>query len=262
MSGFSRIPALCALALLWLGLALQPAAASDRSGEKPVLKADSSCSGGVLLTNPAAQRLEQAFVIKQNRKNSGIYYSNRTHYQAEPWPAWQPPAQAETAVTPSDAGPGTGSQAVGGPLEPIYITYAPGGAAASGSVSTQINLSAIIMREAARNNFDPYLVQVLIYHESGYNNYAVSPAGAQGLMQLMPGTGQRLGVTDPFNPYQNVAAGVRYLREQYDAFGDINLALAAYNAGPGAVSAYGGVPPFAETINYVRCIMSEYQAGR
>lgn len=258
MSGFSRFLAVCGLVSLLLGLAPGPATASDRSGEKPIVKADSSCSDGVMLTNPEAQRLEHAFVIKQNRKNSGTYYSNRTHYQAEPWPTWQPPSREEDALAPADAESEIGTQGLGGPLEPIYITYGPGGS----SASTQLNLSAIIMREAARNNFDPYLIQVLIYHESGYNNYAISPAGAQGLMQLMPGTGQRLGVTDPFNPYQNVAAGVRYLREQYDAFGDINLALAAYNAGPGAVSAYGGVPPFAETINYVRCIMSEYQAGR
>jgi len=253
------------LLALCLGLVLAaslPAAAA----EQPLVKRDSSSSDGVVLTNAAAQNLNRSFVVRPNQQTSGVYITNTTHYRKEPWPQWQPPVE-EDQVAPvygptQDNWAASGSYRAGA-LEAIYITYSPPGTMASrGSTSTQINLSAIIEREARRNNFDPYLIQVLIYHESGYNNYAVSPAGAQGLMQLMPGTGARLGVTDPFNPYQNVAAGVRYLREQMNAFGDINLALAAYNAGPGAVSAYGGIPPFSETINYVRNIMGAYTSGR
>lgn len=90
-----------------------------------------------------------------------------------------------------------------------------------------------------------------MFVESRYCQDAVSPKGAVGLGQLMPGTAAALGV-DASDPAQNLAGAARYLREQLDAFGDVTLALAAYNAGPGAVSKYGGVPPYAETKAYVR----------
>lgn len=104
---------------------------------------------------------------------------------------------------------------------------------------------------AESHNVPPALVAAVIDAESGGNSEAVSPAGAQGLMQLMPATAQALGVSDPFNPIQNVEGGVSYLAEQYRRFGSYELALAAYNAGPGAVAQYGGVPPFGETQLYV-----------
>lgn len=93
-----------------------------------------------------------------------------------------------------------------------------------------------------------------IAQESGWNPRAVSPAGAEGLLQIMPGTQDYLGVTDPFDPGQSLDAGARYLAEQYRAFGSWPLALAAYNAGPGNVKKYGGIPPFEETQGYVRSI--------
>jgi murein DD-endopeptidase MepM/ murein hydrolase activator NlpD len=92
----------------------------------------------------------------------------------------------------------------------------------------------------------------LLQTESGWNPTAVSPAGARGLGQLMPATAARLGVTDPFDPAQSINGAAQYLSEQYATFGDWDLAAAAYNAGPGAVQRYGGIPPFAETQNYVR----------
>lgn len=91
----------------------------------------------------------------------------------------------------------------------------------------------------------------LLQTESGWNPRAVSPSGAQGLGQLMPATARRLGVTDPFDPAQNIDGAARYLGEQYQTFGSWELAAAAYNAGPGAVRRYGGIPPFAETQAYV-----------
>ena len=107
---------------------------------------------------------------------------------------------------------------------------------------------------ASRHRVDPLLVHAVIAVESRHRPDAVSPAGAQGLMQLMPGTARMLGVVDPFDPRANVEAGVAYLRRLADEFGTV-LALAAYNAGPGAVREHGGVPPFPETRGYVRSVL-------
>ncbi|WP_375282384.1 lytic transglycosylase domain-containing protein [Pseudooctadecabacter sp.] len=106
---------------------------------------------------------------------------------------------------------------------------------------------------ARRNNVPEDLFLRLVQQESAWNPNAVSHAGALGLAQLMPTTAQYLRV-NPHDPYQNLDGGARYLREQYDTFGSWRLALAAYNAGPGAVQQHGGVPPYRETRNYVRVI--------
>ncbi len=106
---------------------------------------------------------------------------------------------------------------------------------------------------AQRNRVPEDLFLRLIQQESAWNANAVSSAGALGLAQLMPGTADYLRV-NPRDPAQNLEGGARYLREQYDTFGSWRLALAAYNAGPGAVQQYGGVPPYRETQNYVRVI--------
>ena len=111
-----------------------------------------------------------------------------------------------------------------------------------------------VARDAARRYGVPEdLFLRLVQQESGWNSGAVSPKGAQGLAQLMPETAARLGV-NPADPTQNLDGGARYLRQQYDTFGTWQLALAAYNAGPGAVQQYSGIPPYAETQNYVQVI--------
>jgi soluble lytic murein transglycosylase-like protein len=120
-------------------------------------------------------------------------------------------------------------------------------------------------RETARmiaieEGIDPDLFLRLVGAESSFNPDAVSSKGATGLAQLMPGTAAELGV-DPTDPIQNLRGGARYLRQQLDEFGDPVLALAAYNAGPGNVRKYGGVPPFAETQNYVSKIMGDYSGA-
>lgn len=118
-----------------------------------------------------------------------------------------------------------------------------------------------IRRIARQEGVDPRLLRALIHQESGNNPGARSPVGAIGRTQLMPATARGLGV-DPYNDDDNIRGGARYLRQQLKTFGgDVRKALAAYNAGPGAVQKYGGVPPFAETQHYVDSILSHYHGG-
>ncbi len=124
--------------------------------------------------------------------------------------------------------------------------------------SQTFDLSPIVVEEAKRFNLDPLLLEEVIRQESNFRPTAVSPVGAQGLMQLMPGTASLMGVRNAFEPKENVAGGARYLAEQLSRFQRLDLALAAYNAGPGAVSSYGGIPPYRETINYVSKIVNAY----
>jgi soluble lytic murein transglycosylase-like protein len=123
----------------------------------------------------------------------------------------------------------------------------------------------LISAAAQRNGVDPALLKALIRQESNFDPHAGSPAGAQGLTQLMPATAAALGVTDPYDPAQSIEGGAKYLRRQLDAFGgDERLALAAYNAGPGAVKRHGGVPPYAETRAYVEHVLqyaAQYRAA-
>jgi soluble lytic murein transglycosylase-like protein len=108
---------------------------------------------------------------------------------------------------------------------------------------------------AEENGLDSGLFRALVQAESSWNPAAVSPKGAMGLTQLMPATARGLGVGDPLDPIQNLQGGAKYLKSLLDQFGSPELALAAYNAGPGAVRRFGGIPPFAETQAYVRRIM-------
>lgn len=118
-----------------------------------------------------------------------------------------------------------------------------------------VEIEALIQEAAVQHHMDPALIRAVVRTESAFDPDAVSTAGAQGLMQLMPALSQELGVEDPFDPRQNIFAGVRYLRFLLDAHnGNESLALASYNAGPGAVALHGGIPPFRETQQYVKTI--------
>jgi len=127
---------------------------------------------------------------------------------------------------------------------------------------TQEEIDKAIDQAATKHNVDPNLVRSVIKVESNFNPNAVSNKGAMGLMQLMPQTARQLNVTNPFDPEQNVDAGVRHLKQLMESFGgDVKLGLAAYNAGQGAVARSNGVPHFTETRNYVKRITDLYYGG-
>lgn len=124
-------------------------------------------------------------------------------------------------------------------------------------------IDRLVGANAANFGVDPALIKAIIANESGFNANATSNVGAQGLMQLMPGTANGLGVTNAYDPAQNVWGGTKYIKGLLDRFnGDPRLAVAAYNAGPGAVEKYNGVPPYAETQNYVQNVLASYQKYR
>ncbi len=132
-------------------------------------------------------------------------------------------------------------------------------ASLSAPTASRTQLLTMIEKISEKHGVDDKLVKALIRQESGFNPNAKSKAGAMGLMQLMPQTAKHLGVADPYNPIQNVEGGVRYLKSMLNKYnGNIILALAAYNAGPGAVDKYSGVPPYKETQNYVKNILANY----
>jgi soluble lytic murein transglycosylase-like protein len=140
---------------------------------------------------------------------------------------------------------------------------AAGPTAAGGGGPVDGQFSDLINAAAQKYGIDPALLKALIRQESNFNPSARSPAGASGLTQLMPGTAAALGVSNPLDPRQAIEGGAKYLSQQLKAFdGDVRKALAAYNAGPGAVQRYGGVPPYAETQNYVKKVQAFAAAYR
>ena len=156
-----------------------------------------------------------------------------------------PPGNPNDALAKAALGPGAAA-----PAAEVHAKVASGGTAA---------FKDLIADAAARHDVDAALVRAVMAAESGGNPEARSPVGAIGLMQLMPGTAKDLGVADPADPAQNIEGGTRYLAELTKRFG-VEHGVAAYNAGPGAVEKYGGVPPYRETQAYVGRVMRLYGA--
>ncbi len=151
------------------------------------------------------------------------------------------------------------SAGVASPKQAVALNVGTGMTAVSDLPPADADLSAFVQQAAREYNVDPRLVSAVAQTESGGDQSAVSPAGAIGVMQLMPDTAASLGV-NPYDEKQNVEGGAKYLREMLDAFGgDVRKAVAAYNAGPTAVKAYGGVPPYRETQDYVSKVLDLYR---
>jgi soluble lytic murein transglycosylase-like protein len=176
--------------------------------------------------------------------------SARTSSQASAQTPKQAPSQTSRALRSSE------------------VSYAPGptlsmaeSSALDGFSTGDASVDRFIVESGSRNGVDPVLLYAIMHRESSFRRTAVSPKGARGLMQLMPGTAARFGVTNIFDPRQNIEGGARYVRFLLDTFdGNVRLALAGYNAGEGAVMKYGNhVPPYAETQEYVRRIYERYE---
>jgi soluble lytic murein transglycosylase-like protein len=231
----------------FLSLATLPVQAADSSSESQVLTATTDENGRLIWVNePApAPRVSRSNATTTSSGRQLVYWSSTQH-------RWKPVPHASMQAARSAA------------AEVNQILESSNANFRSSTLQnyTPEQLNAAIEQSAARHNLDPNLVRAVIKVESNFNPNAVSRKGAMGLMQLMPGTARQLNVKNPFDPEQNVDAGVRHLKRLFDNYGgDVRLTLAAYNAGEGAVARSAGVPHFAETRNYVKRITQMYYGG-
>ncbi len=176
-------------------------------------------------------------------------------------------AQQAPVAKPGDK-PGAGATDAAKSLLPTLSAVTPLAAPSPATLGTlaatnrSFLYADLIKKYAQQNGVDPQLVQRIIEAESGYDPASVSQKGALGLMQLMPDTAREMGVSDPFDPEQNIAGGTKYLAMMLDRFkGDLHRALAAYNAGPTVVQNHGGVPPFPETKRFVAKVLRQAPPG-
>ena len=226
---------------------LAPSPVWAENGSRPVnITATTDESGRKIYTNDEAPASASSTPAPAPGRSGLVYWSSTEH-------RWKPVPTSGAAIR---AARSAASE---------VNTYLDGGSLLHlnrGRVFTEQEIDAAIVQSAARHNVDPNLVRSVVKVESNFNPNAVSRKGAMGLMQLMPSTARSLNVSNPFDPNQNVDAGVRHLKRLLESYGgDIRLSLAAYNAGSRAVARSAGVPRFAETRNYVRRITNLYYGG-
>jgi hypothetical protein len=218
----------------------------------------------VVLTAPVAFAQNTTYSFDNFDTSSGI----KIQAPVRPQPLVSKPApgskRAGVAAASTDAKqPSTSIQQTSFTFEPVLTA---GGVASSlrGFTTGNAQVDGYIMESASRNGLDPLLIYSIMHQESSFKQRAISYKGARGLMQLMPGTAARYGVTNIFDPKQNIEGGSRYMKFLLNRFqGDLSLALAGYNAGEGAVDKYGWrIPPYAETQEYVRRISRRYNLLR
>ena len=215
---------------------------TDDSGRKIYTNDAAPASGRSQSSEKTAAPSPQLFRSQQNRL---VYWSSTQH-------RWKTVPHANVQAAQSAAAE---VNSYLGKSPPSQNSLARSG-------FTQREIDAAIDQAATRHNVDPNLVRALVKVESNFNPNAVSRKGAMGLMQLMPQTARQLNLKNPFDPQQNIDAGVRHLKQLLESYGgDVQLSLAAYNAGSGAVARSRGIPHFAETQNYVRRITNLYSGG-
>ncbi|HEX9119995.1 MAG TPA: lytic transglycosylase domain-containing protein [Terriglobales bacterium] len=258
------------LAAMAMSLTVLPAYSSPTSDEAASYAKTAATQGGSIISvqenghkvyvnneTPAAPAAPAARPRASSRHSVLVYWSN-TEHKWKPVPAPSPAAMwaarnAAAEVRGYVAAQPRTSGASSGVANPNYATLARGYRVSAAEIDSAIE------QAATKQGVDANLVRALVKVESNFNPNAVSNKGAMGLMQLMPRTASGLSVNNPFNPQQNVDAGVRHLKQLLNNFGgDVRLSLAAYNAGEGAVKRNGGVPHYAETQNYVKRITDLY----
>ncbi|MGB6384563.1 MAG: lytic transglycosylase domain-containing protein [Terriglobales bacterium] len=209
----------------------------------------------ILLAHPATAAdlaiLRNGFSIRHDHRQV-IGNTTRLFFSADDFSFTDVPTEEITGYEKDMSLPVPADSLASSPIPPPTAKSAP-----------VLALNDVVNSASANYHLDPDLVNSVIHAESGFNAHALSPKGARGLMQLMPGTATQLGVNDAFNPQANVEGGSHYLRELLERYNfDLVKALAAYNAGPERVEHYQGVPPFRETRAYVARIVHEYNTKK
>lgn len=217
----------------------------------------SSTTGATNLTTAFNQLMSAASTFATSAQQSGIDLSSIANVLGATSALYNGTTSAYTPASVQSSASATTPTAT---RTTTSATPSASDSVASTSSGPTTQYDAIIKKASVTYGIPEKMIKAVIKQESNFNNNVTSSVGASGLMQLMPATASYLGVTNRNDPEQNIMGGTKYLKQMLDKYGDYKLMLAAYNAGPGNVSKYGGVPPFKETQNYVSKIMATYNA--